>query len=231
MTDTAKPKLCQWCRSKLPADKPKAKYCSARCRQRASRHRRSIAEPVDHPWLHSGLTDAERCTAFIESLTIPEGPKAGQPLGLAPFQREFVQGALAPDTVAAVLSIARGNDKTMLAAAIAVAALLGVWDPQPRRDVVIAARMRDQAAIAWNLAAALCESLPLELRALIKLRRAPRLEIEFTDENGTHVLRAIAANGKSVLGASPTFILMDERAFWPGGRREELEHFAIARNR
>lgn len=32
---------------------------------------------------------------FLETLLIPEGPKGGQPLRLAPFQKQFVRGALA----------------------------------------------------------------------------------------------------------------------------------------
>lgn len=32
---------------------------------------------------------------FLESLSIPEGPKAGDKEELAPFQKQFVKGALA----------------------------------------------------------------------------------------------------------------------------------------
>lgn len=224
VTETPEPvSLCTWCRDPLPADKPQAKYCSAKCRQRASRWRRSQPAPERHAWEAEGLTDAERATAFLEALRIPEGPKAGQPIRLAPYQRSFVAGALAPETVAAVLSIARGNAKTCTAAGIALGGLLGIWDPQPRRDVVLAARVRDQARVAWDYAEGLAQSLPEDLRKRLTFRRAPRLEIEFADDTGPHVLRAIAADGKSALGASPTLILMDERAFWPVGRGEELE--------
>src|SRR5690606_36657227 len=53
---------------------------------------------------------------FLSTLRIPEGPKAGEPLKLAPFQKQFVRGALAPDVNAAVLSIGRGNANTALSA-------------------------------------------------------------------------------------------------------------------
>jgi hypothetical protein len=49
---------------------------------------------------------------FLESLAIPEGPKAGEKIKLAPFQKKFVKGALADGVQVAVLSIGRGNAKT-----------------------------------------------------------------------------------------------------------------------
>ena len=48
---------------------------------------------------------------FLETLAIPEGPKAGQKTKLAPFQKKFVKGALADSVQVAVLSIGRGNAK------------------------------------------------------------------------------------------------------------------------
>lgn len=91
---------------------------------------------------------------FLETLHIPEGPHAGQALRLAPFQRQFVKGALADDVMTGVLSIGRGNAKTALASGIALGALLGEWDRQPKREILIAARTRDQAQIAWRFVAA-----------------------------------------------------------------------------
>ena len=87
---------------------------------------------------------------FLESLKIPEGPKAGELVKLAPFQKRFVKGALEPETQIAVLSIGRGNAKTALSAGVALGALLGKWDRQPQREILIAARTRDQARIAWD---------------------------------------------------------------------------------
>lgn len=89
---------------------------------------------------------------FLEILTIPEGPLAGQRLKLAPFQKQFVRGALASGINVAVLSIGRGNAKTALCAGLALGACLGKWDDQPRRDIIIAARTRDQGREAFDFA-------------------------------------------------------------------------------
>ena len=92
-----------------------------------------------------GKSDAEKAVDFLQTLKIPEGPSAGTPINLAPFQRQFVEGALADGIAAAILSIGRGNAKTALSAGIALGGLVGAWDRQPRREILFAARTRDQA--------------------------------------------------------------------------------------
>ena len=92
----------------------------------------------------------------------------------------------------AVLSIGRGNAKTALAAGVALAACLGVWDSQPRRDVIIAARTREQGREAFDFAEGFARSLPEDEQAKLKFRYSPRLEIEY---DGDHLIRVIAADG------------------------------------
>ena len=160
---------------------------------------------------------------FMESLKIPLGSSAGKPVFLAPFQKQFVAGAMAQDIAAAVLSIGRGNAKTALSSGIALGALLGVWDDQRQREVLIAARTREQGKVAWDFVSGFTESLPLEIKRRLIYRRAPRLEIEYEDLNGRHLLRVLAADGKSVLGSAPTLCLLDERGHWPLEKGDELE--------
>jgi phage terminase large subunit-like protein len=174
------------------------------------------------------MTPAVKATQFLQSLRIPEGPSAGNPLRLAPFQKQFVTGALDEAVNIAVLSIGRGNAKTALSSGIALGALLGEWDRQPRREVLIAARTRDQAKIAWDFVAGFARSLPDEIQAQLIYRRSPRLEIEFEGDGGGHVLRALAADGKSALGSAPTLVLMDERGHWPLDRGDDLEHALLS---
>lgn len=158
----------------------------------------------------------EAAKTFIESnLKIPEGPKAGEPMIVPPYFVDFLKGALDPETEIAVLSIGRGNAKTAFCAAVALCALLGVWDGQPRREIIIAARTRDQGRIAFNFMAAFCEYLPLEIRRDLIFRKNPRLEIEWDGDGGGHVARVIAADAKSALGGAPVLVLMDEHGHWP----------------
>lgn len=174
------------------------------------------------------MKPATKATQFLQSLRIPEGPNAGDPVKLAPFQRQFVKGALDEAVNVAVLSIGRGNAKTALSAGIALGALLGEWDDQPRREILIAARTRDQARIAWDFVQGFAQSLPDDVQKQLTFRRSPRLEIEFEDATGSHFLRAIAADGKTALGSAPTLVLMDERGHWPLDRGDDLEHALLS---
>ncbi|MDU8946114.1 terminase large subunit domain-containing protein [Ovoidimarina sediminis] len=174
------------------------------------------------------MKPSTKAIRFLETLQIPQGPSAGTPLKLAPFQKQFVKGALADGVDVGVLSIGRGNAKTALSSGIALGALLGVWDNQPAREILIAARTRDQARIAWDFAAQFSWSLPDEIQQRLTFRRSPRLEIEYEDENGSHVLRGIAADGKSALGTAPNLVLMDERGHWPQDQGDALEQALLS---
>lgn len=169
------------------------------------------------------MSDAKKAIEFLQTLKVPEGPRAGKPLKLAPFQRKFIRGALKRSTAAAVLSVGRGNGKSAISGGLALGALVGVWDNQPRREILVAARTRDQAKIVWDYVAGLSTSLDEDLQAQLIFRRSPRLEIEFEGGGGGHVLRCIAADPKNCLGASPTLAIMDERGHWPDEKGDDLE--------
>ena len=157
---------------------------------------------------------------FIEGLKIPTGRMAGKPMKLAPFQKQFIRGAFDPDTRVAVLSVARGNAKSATTGAIAVAELFGVFDEQPRREILLAAGKRDQAEVVWTYALDLIKAMPDDVQERIKVRYSPKLEIEL---DGEHKIRAIAADGAGILGTSPTLVICDERASWPEPKGARLE--------
>lgn len=171
---------------------------------------------------------AEKAMHFMHGLAIPEGPNAGKQVTLAPFQTKFIEGALADDTANAVLSIGRGNGKSAITAGLGLGGLLGIWDRQPRREIIAAARTRDQGRIIWDFVAGFASTLPEEVQRQLTFRRAPRLEIEFAGDGGGHVLRVIAADGKSALGGAPTMAILDERGHWALDRGDELEHALLS---
>lgn len=169
------------------------------------------------------MTTAKKAIDFIQGLQVPEGPRAGKPIKLAKFQRDFIRGALRKDTAAAVLSVGRGNGKSALSAGLGLGALVGIWDRQPRREILVAARTRDQGKIIWDFVAGLCTSLPEDVQGDLIFRRSPRLEIEYEGDGGGHVLRCIAADPKNALGTAPTLAIMDERGHWPDEKGDDLE--------
>lgn len=154
---------------------------------------------------------------------------AGQPMRLAPFQRQFVDGAMADGVSVAALSIGRGNAKSALSAGMGLGSLLGrLGDKQPKREVVIGARTRDQGRICWNFVEGFARSLPPATRRALTFRRAPRLEIEFEGDGGGHVLKVIPADGKSALGGAPTLAILDERGHWQADKGDALEHALLS---
>jgi len=166
------------------------------------------SEPAQGPWrgLNNFRSDGPRPRAgsaaigFLRSLRVPEGKNAGKPLKTVKFQNDFIRGALRKDVELGILCVARGGGKSALSAGMGLGALLGVWDAQPRRNVIVAANTREQGAIVKNYAQALCQYLPPEVQRGLIFRRAPRLEIEWTGDGGGHVLQVVPADGKVVLG-------------------------------
>ncbi|MCO5129393.1 MAG: terminase large subunit [Xanthobacteraceae bacterium] len=169
----------------------------------------------------------ETAFAFLETLRIPEGPLAGKRLRLAEFQKRFVRGALDPANMVAVLSIGRGNAKTALSSGISLMSLMGVIDKQPKRDILFAARNRDQAKVAFNYLVGFVEGLPKRERDKFIIRRGSRLEVEYLG-NGGGLARCIAADGKSVLGGSSTLAVLDERSAWSPEKGDELENAILS---
>lgn len=170
---------------------------------------------------------AETAIAFLETLKVPEGPLAGQILRLAQYQRAFIRGAMAEGVMVGVLSIGRGNAKTALASGVGLGALMGVWDDQPRREIIIAARNRDQAKTAFGFVVGFIEGLPEAEQELFTIRRGYKLEVEYP-ENGGGLLRVIPADGKSILGGAPTLAILDERAAWERDKGDTLENAILS---
>jgi phage terminase large subunit-like protein len=169
----------------------------------------------------------ERAVKFLEKLAIPTGPMAGKKLRLAPYQKQFLAGALADGVSGAALSVARGGGKSALTAGIALAHLLGEVDPQVRRECLAAARTRDQGRIVYDYVQGLARSLSPAKQKTLTWRRAPRLEVEYDGPGGPHVLRILPADGRTALGTSPTLAIADERAHWREAG-DDLEHALIS---
>ncbi len=176
-----------------------------------------------------GKSQPIRAIQFLGLLRVPQGKNAGKPLKLADFQRKFVKGALSKGVMVGVLSIGRGNAKTALSAGLALAELVGALDvkPQPQREVIIAARNRDQAKTAFSFILGFIQGLPEADQAQFIIRRGSKLEIEF-EGNGGGLVRVIAADGKSILGGAPTLAIMDERAAWVRDKGDDLENAILS---
>lgn len=169
------------------------------------------------------MLTATKVKRFCKTLAVPNGRLAGKPVKLAPYQTRFIDGAFADGINVGVLSVGRGNGKSSISAMLCAAELVGAWSDAAEREIIIAARTQDQAKIAWNYTASFIGTLPEAVQAKITIRRQPRFEIQYDDHNGSHILKAISADGKPALGSSPTLAVLDERGHWPIASGDELE--------
>lgn len=166
------------------------------------------------PWEVPGLTRAGRVIAFLEDLPITAGKLAGSKMEIRPWQREFLEAVYAEDASGrrpirtAVLSMARKNGKTQLAAGLALCHLMGP-EAEPRGEVYSAALTRDQAAkLFQEMCAILAAHDELADRVNI-IRFNKQLEVLFGDGAGS-LYSALSADAGSKMGLSPSFVVYDE---------------------
>lgn len=167
------------------------------------------------PWNKKGLSRAERVIAFCEFLPCTSGIFAGQRLTLRDWQKSIVReiyrtngnGLRAVRT--ALVTLPRKNGKTQLAAALALAHLVGP-EAEQRGQVFSAASDREQASLIFNELEALVLSVPeFAERCHIQTFRKT-----ITDEVTGSVYRPLTADARKAHGLSPSFAICDELAQW-----------------
>jgi len=161
--------------------------------------------------MKNGLRRWERVVAFCEDLTVTSGPEAGQKLRLRDWQRAFIeriyseneQGVRAVRT--AVLSLARKNGKTQLAAALALCHLSGP-ECESRGEVYSCANDRFQAGKIFSEMVALIQGHPYiaDRVNIIRFRK------EIEDLHNHSIYSALTAEAKTKMGLSPSFVVYDE---------------------
>lgn len=160
------------------------------------------------------MTAADAAIRFVESLKVPEGPLAGRRIKLAEYQKRFIRGAYGEGISIGVFSAGRGSAKTMIGAALALGTLIGKIEPQPRREIAVAAKVRDQSLICFRYIEGLAASLPVKVRKQLTFVKAPRLEVRFDGDGGGHSIRVLASDAKNALGLSCVLVVEDERGAW-----------------
>ncbi|MBX9641687.1 MAG: phage terminase family protein, partial [Mycobacteriaceae bacterium] len=145
---------------------------------------------------------AKRRERFIhEYLITPKGVGAREPFKLRPFQREIITGAFAPRVRTALVSLPRGNGKSALAAALALAELF--VGPDSAEVLCVASDLR-QAMIVLRMARRMVELNPvLEERVQVY---ADRLYLPENDA----VLLPLPAEVGALHGHDPSLLIVDE---------------------
>jgi phage terminase large subunit-like protein len=163
-------------------------------------------------WEKPRLTRATRVIRFIECLPITSGMHAGQRFRLRPWQKKIVRAIYRTKTNKrlvrkALITMPRKNGKSSLAAALALAHLIGP-EAEPRGQVYSAASDRDQAAIIYRELEAIIAAVP-EFAARCNIQRF-RKAIE-DDQTGS-IYQALSSDDRKAHGLSPSFVVYDELA-------------------
>jgi phage terminase large subunit-like protein len=163
------------------------------------------------PWDALGLTRADRVIAFVEDLTVSAGKAANQKLRLRPWQRKFLKAVYREDkrgvrpVRTAVLSMARKNGKSQLAAALALCHLCGP-EAESRGEVYSCANDRFQSGRIFNEMVALIN----RHAALSARTNVTSFRKEIHDLVNGSIYVALTAEAKTKLGLSPSFVIYDE---------------------
>jgi phage terminase large subunit-like protein len=196
-----------------PAIAPEAPVVLPEARAGSGRQRRVTGwrQPGSTPWEVPGKSHADRVIAFIERHElIPSGKDTGKPVRLRPWQKRLIRKVYGPDSRpnrAAIVSLARGNGKSALAAFIAVAELYLT----PSSEVLCVATTERQARIVYFRAARIIEtSAVLRDHALVYANRSDPYTI-LPGRNG--YMAPMPADERSLQGWQPSFCIVDEVGF------------------
>ncbi|EKE75522.1 terminase large subunit [Oceanibaculum indicum] len=183
-----------------------------------------MTAPATHPaWLFDGskipdpLGYGQRAVEFLKVLRHPKSTAEGRRLQLADFQDQIVRriyGPRHPDGRRKVRTVfillPRGGRKTTLGAGLSLLHFIGP-ERVPGGLVLNAASDREQARIAFEEAAGICQEDPRIAGKLNFVSYRHRLE---HPKSGT-VLRAISSDAGRQHGLTPAFALLDELHIWP----------------
>lgn len=152
----------------------------------------------------------------LSLLDVTEGLLIGQPLEIIDFQRDFLWGALNANE--SVLTVARGNGKTAISAALALASFIGPLS-FPRSATFLAATTLGQTRVAFDHIVEFFKQIVPEEEIGSKKGCRFRMQDntqfrEIEDRETGCVLRAIGRDPKSAHGLAPSMILADEPAQW-----------------
>lgn len=171
------------------------------------------------PWNRKSLSRVARVVAFLEDLPITQGSLAGSKFKVRDWQRDFLEAVYREDAEGnrpvrtSVMTLARKNGKTQLAAALALCHLCGP-EAEQRGEVVSVALTRDQAGKLFNEMKAIIEKHAELSDVCNVIRFTKQIEVLHGPGEGS-TYQAMSADADSKLGLSPSFAIYDEAGSAP----------------
>lgn len=162
------------------------------------------------------MPPADQMIAFLQSLPVVSGLKAGRKMELLPFQEDFIRAVYGPRDAEGrrivrlgALSVARGGGKTALLSGMSLAHLLGPMS-EPYGEVYCAAVDREQSGILFRMSKAFIEATPW-MAARVVVRDWHK---GITDEVTQSTWTALTSDARKAHGLAPSFWIADEAAQW-----------------
>ena len=155
-----------------------------------------------------------RAIRFIETYCrSPKGEGHGQPIRLAPFQKEFLRATLAPGVDIGVLATPRGNGKSSLGGALAVWALFDDDSTGSPQVPVVATTIGQGIRSCYGVAVAMIKAEPelIAGRCSTPGVSTPRVTVPF---NGGEMF-PISNDPDGLQGLDPSLAIVDEIGFQP----------------
>jgi phage terminase large subunit-like protein len=185
----------------------------------ARRRRARAASATPKTGRDRRISRGERnCRWIEEHCRVPEGKLVGQPVRLRPWQRRIIKAIYDQGARRVIISFARKNGKTALAAMLLLLHLCG---PEAKENSSLnsAAQSLEQAAILFRLASKMVRMSP-DLDEFVRVREQSK-ELA-CDELGT-LYKALSAEASTAYGLSPVFVVHDELGQVRGARSELYE--------
>lgn len=166
------------------------------------------------------LDRAQRVIDFAHKyLKITIGEDAGKPFWLRPWQQDFIRDVYSPvkpdgnrRVRRAILSIARKNGKTELAAVLILAHLIGP-EAEPNGEIYSAANDREQASIVFNAVRRMIEASPKLQGRLIVVASTKTIIVKGSGTKAAgSKFKALSADASTKHGLNPSFVVYDELA-------------------
>lgn len=157
---------------------------------------------------------ADRMLAFLGTLPIVSGLRAGERMEVLAFQEQFVRAVYAETAGERIvrlagLSVARGNGKSGLLAGLSLGHLLGPMG-EPYGECYAAALDREQASVLYRMVCAYIYNVPW-MAARVNIRDQFK---EITDHESGSTWRALTSDARKAHGLAPSFWVADEVAQW-----------------
>ena len=162
-------------------------------------------------------------TNWMSGLKVPNGPRAGEYFEVLPWQERFFQ-MMEREPGDLVLSMARGNGKTAIAAAVATACVHpeGPLHVRGAETVIVASSVRQAGAVYGDVLAMLFpEGRPKRNDETWRVRDSDRLRrVDHRPSRAS--VEVIGSSPRRAMGLRPLLVLVDEPASWPRGSGDRL---------